>query len=263
VNRPDLIEIFTQIPLLHELSPDNFTITPLAGFSNQNYRLHNRHADWVLRIPKPRTNGFIDRAAEAHNQDQVRRLDLAPQVAWRSPSGLSLTPTISAGRSLARPDFTTEQMLQGIIAPIRRLHRSGLRFHGNTNLGELLDNHFDLLSASEQAPFLPRLRQARRLLALLETTDVEYVPSHRDLVLENLLFDERRLWLIDWEYSAMASPYWDLATLCNEAELDRVQSRRLLQVYCADGAEMKESLLFDYRGLLRLFSECWMAAFAD
>jgi hypothetical protein len=61
----------------------------------------------------------------------------------------------------------------------------------------------------------------------------------------------------------MASPYWDLAILCNEAELDLEQSRFLLQAYCVDGPAMKESILFDYRGLLKLLSDCWMAALAD
>jgi thiamine kinase-like enzyme len=73
---------------------------------------------------------------------------------------------------------------------------------------------------------------------------------------------ENKLWLIDWEYSAMASPYWDLAILCNEADLDLPQSRLLLQAYCLGGPAMKESMLFDYRTLLKLLSDCWMAALA-
>ena len=89
------------------------------------------------------------------------------------------------------------------------------------------------------------------------------MPSHNDLVLENLLLAEERLWLIDWEFSAMASPYWDLATLSNAAGLDQAQSRALLLAYCADGATMEESLLFDYRNLLELLTDIWMAALVD
>jgi thiamine kinase-like enzyme len=106
------------------------------------------------------------------------------------------------------------------------------------------------------------MAQAQRILSLLESDGENQVPSHRDPVLGNLLMAENRLWLIDWEYSAMASPYWDLAILCNEADLDLPQSRLLLQAYCVDGPAMKESTLFDYRGLLKLLSDCWMAALA-
>jgi thiamine kinase-like enzyme len=101
------------------------------------------------------------------------------------------------------------------------------------------------------------------VLKLLQTRDDIYVASHNDLVLENLMFDNSRLWLIDWEYSAMASPYWDLATLCNAANLDLQQSQRLLRVYCAGEWVMEESILFDYRGLLKLLSDCWMVALTD
>ena len=154
-------------------------------------------------------------------------------------------------------------MLQMIIEPIQNLHRSGLQFRGRVNLGALLSSHFAILSAADQERLRPRLRQAERVLSLLENQDAAYVASHNDLVLGNLLLDDRQLWLIDWEYSAMASPYWDLATLCNAAQLDLDQSRELLRLYCADRVLMEESILFDYRGLLKLLSDCWMAALVE
>jgi thiamine kinase-like enzyme len=154
-------------------------------------------------------------------------------------------------------------MLQIIVEPIQRLHRSGLSFRGRVNLQQLLSNHFAMLNDTDQQRLGPRLRQAERVLKLLQTRDETYVASHNDLVLGNLMFDNARLWLIDWEYSAMASPYWDLATLCNTANLDPAQSQRLLRAYCAGSLVMEESILFDYRGLLKLLSDCWMAALAD
>ena len=63
----------------------------MPGYTNRNYRLYNQNFDWVLRIPKPATDHFIDRDAEAHNQALVQRLGLAPQVAWRDATGISLT----------------------------------------------------------------------------------------------------------------------------------------------------------------------------
>jgi thiamine kinase-like enzyme len=145
---------------------------------------------------------------------------------------------------------------------LQRLHRSGLRFRGYQNPGELIMRYFDLLDPRMRAKFSPRVTQAHRTVSLLQNEAMDWVPSHCDPVLENLLLASRRLWLIDWEYSAMASPYWDLALLCNEAGFDLAQSRRLLQAYSAGGAPLQESVLFDYRGLLKLLSDCWMAALA-
>lgn len=262
MSRAELEKVFPRLLPLKGYAPDDFKITPLAGFTNYNFRLQNRTQDWVLRIPKPETDGFIDRAAEAHNQSLAFELGIAPGVSWRDPSGITLTPTLGQGRALRAADFDDDAMLQKIIAPIQRLHRSSAVFRGRIDLKALLSQHFMRLNQAHQERFRTRLQQARRVLSLLETRDSPYVASHNDLVLDNMLLDNRQLWLIDWEYSAMASPYWDLATLCNAASLDFEQSRELLRLYCARGQQMDESILFDYRGLLKLLDDCWMAALA-
>jgi len=263
MNQGIIERVFSRASVLAGFSPGDFTITPLAGYSNQNFRLHNHQYDWVLRIPRLKTDRFINRDAEAHNQALAHQLQIAPQVSWRDSQGVTLTPTLSTSRALCTADFRNDAMLLLVLEPIQRLHRSGLPFRGRVNLQELLSNYFALLNRHDRQRLEPRLRQAERVLKLLETRDEIYVASHNDLVLENLMFDDPRLCLIDWEYSAMASPYWDLASLCNAAHLDSQQSQRLLHIYCAGSSAMEESLLFDYRGLLQLLGDCWMAALAD
>jgi thiamine kinase-like enzyme len=258
----DLPRVFAGIPLLQGFCLEDFTISVLPGYTNRNYRLYNQHFDWVLRIPKPATDSFIDRDAEAHNQALAQQLGLAPLAAWRDATGISLTPTLSASRTLRVADFSADDIVQLCVGSLQRLHRSGVQFHGRVDLGALLKKHFALLHEADRQHFRERLLRAEDLLARLDDTEQGYVASHNDLVPGNLLLERSRLCIIDWEYSAMASPYWDLATLCNEAEYDRQQSRRLLRAYCVGGASMKESTLFDYQDLLKLLSDCWMAALA-
>ena len=263
MNQVDLEALFPRLPLLQDFVPGDFEITPLAGYTNHNFRLQNYRHDWVLRIPKPETDRFIDREAEAHNQALAGGLGIAPQVSWRDGSGITLTPTLRSSRALRATDFDDDNMLQTILTPVQRLHRGGLAFQGRVDLKELLSRHFAILKRTDQEKLKPRLQQAERLLSLLETSDSPYVASHNDLVLDNLLLDDANIWLIDWEYSAMASPYWDLATICNAANLDLNRSRRLLYRYSDGGEPMQESILFDYRGLLKLLTDCWMAALVD
>ena len=255
--------VFANIPVFDGLRPGDFTITRLPGYTNRNYRLHNSDHDWVLRLPRPSTDFFIDRVAEAHNQTVAHDLDLAPQVLWRNDEGVTLTPTLSNSRNLHPTDFSSDQQLALIVKPLQQLHRSGQRFLGQADLGCTLARHFDLLDTRQQGDYAQQMAQAQRTLSLLEVADQGWVPSHRDPVLGNLLLTDERLWLIDWEYSAMASPYWDLAILCNEADLDLQQSRRMLQAYCVGGPAMQESMLFDYRGLLKLLNDCWMSALVE
>jgi thiamine kinase-like enzyme len=263
MNREVIEELFSRVSVLADFTPEDFTITPLAGYTNRNFRLHNLRYDWVLRIPRAKTDRFIDRDAEAHNQALANQLEIAPQVFWRDSQGTTLTPTLRASRELCAADFCSDAKLRIILEPIQRLHRSGVAFHGRVNLPELLSKHFAMLNQQGRQRLGQRLRKAERVLKLLETRDETYVASHNDLVLGNLMFDNLRVWLIDWEFSAMASPYWDLATLCNAANLDLPQSQHLLRAYCAGSRLMEESILFDYRELLQLLSDCWMAALVD
>ena len=258
----DIYRILGKIPQLEGIDPECFTITSLPGYTNNNYRIQKDKNDWVLRLPRPATDQFIDRDAEAYNQTLAHQLDLAPQVAWRNKDGITLTQTVSASRNLRASDFVTDDQLAFIVKPLRQLHRSGVCFRGGETLAKTLTCHYQLLDSSHREAYAARMAQAQRILCLLEDDEQDAVPSHRDPVLGNLLLTKQRLWLIDWEYSAMASPYWDLAVVCNEAQLDLPQSRRLLLAYCAGGPAMKESTLFDYRGLLKLLNDCWMTALA-
>ncbi|HEY5739127.1 MAG TPA: choline/ethanolamine kinase family protein [Gammaproteobacteria bacterium] len=258
----ELEAVFARIPQLAGRAPDEFTITPLPGYTNRNLRLHDGEQDWVLRVPRASTDRFVDREAEAHNQALACGLGIAPRPAWRDLSGLMLTPTLAASRNPAPRDFTARPAAEALLEPVQRLHRSGAAFRGRVDLVELLHRYYLLLDAALRHSYRQRLRAAQESLSRLDDRDLEYVPSHNDLVLENLLLEDGRVWLIDWEFSSLASPYWDLATLCNAAALDDAQSVALLQLYCAGGPQMEESLLFDYRNLLQLLSDCWMAALA-
>ena len=262
MSQEELTWALANIPLLAQHAPQDFTITAMPGYTNFNYRLCIGVDDWVLRLPRTATDAFIDRAAEAYNQTLAHELGLAPQAVWRNTNGMTLTPTLRHSRNLRASDFDNNARLQTIVRPLQQLHRSGLEFHGRETLGALLLRHYELLDSTQRAGYAPRIEQAQRILSLLEHEQEPWVASHRDLVMGNLLLEHERLWIIDWEYSAMASPYWDLATLCNEADLDQQQSRCLLQAYCAGGPAMKESRLFDYRGLLKLFTDCWMSLLA-
>ncbi len=258
----DFERLFARIPPLAGMTPADFKIVPLPGYTNRNFRLHSCHHDWVLRIPRPETDRYIDRDAEADNQAQACALGLAPRPLWRGNSGLTLTPTLSA-RTASVVDFSDAARLSTIAGSVKRLHRDAGRFTGRVELEPLLSLYYSLLSRDQRAGFESRMRAARRMIPHLEDRDIDYVASHNDLVLENLLFEGERPWLIDWEFSAMASPYWDLATMANAADLDHEGCLRLLAAYCADGELMEESPLFDYRYLLRLLGDCWMAALVN
>ena len=262
MNSEEFDSLIADIAFPAEFEPHRFEVSRLEGFTNFNYRLRRGEDDWVLRIPRTETDRFIDREAEAYNQALACGLGIAPCPSWRNASGVTLTRIIAPCRKPLNKDLGERQTLEPILESVKRLHRSKLAFRGRVDLPALLRRYFEMLESPRRETLLPRIHAAEEILPRIAASDANPVPSHNDLVLENILQDGQKTWLIDWEYSSMASPYWDLATLCNSARLDDAQSRDLLKLYCADSARLKDSLLSDYRMLLQLLSDCWMAALA-
>jgi thiamine kinase-like enzyme len=65
----------------------------------------------------------------------------------------------------------------------------------------------------------------------LEASPSVLAPCHNDPWPGNLLDAYGRVYLIDWEYSGMNDPVWDLADLSVEAGFDAGQDRAMLEAY--------------------------------
>lgn len=66
--------------------------------------------------------------------------------------------------------------------------------------------------------------------------EAELVPSHNDLKPENVLFDGRRVWLVDWEAAFMNDRYFDLAVVANFIVRDEAEAEELLRNYFEEPA---------------------------
>ncbi len=261
---PDFDPIFKRIPQLRGMNSRDFQIRLLPGYTNQNFHLKNSQDDWVLRIPKVETNQYINRQFEAHNAAIAAGLDIAPNCVWRDGSGLSLSMTLKNTRSMTPADLHDESTAGVLMKILKQLHGSGCRFRGRVDLAGLLSRYYALGSTHQQEDIKNIYARAQIKLETLSDGDTELVPSHNDLVLENILIgDSRQIWIIDWEFASMASPWWDLATLCNASELSRDESAGLLAIYQGEVSKTALRLLADYRYVLQVLSICWMAAFTE
>ncbi len=259
----NLVDIFARIPLLKSHRPDDFEIEGLAGYTNQNYRLRNQTQDWILRIPKPETNAYINRVQETYNLKLAASLGLARDSQWCDESGLSLTATLAQTHTLSAQGLKQRATMERLLADLFHLHSCDQKFLGELELSHSLSQYYDLLPSTYLPQLRPYYQKALSHLNQAEKKQLDSIPSHCDLVLQNLLVEKTgRIWIIDWEYSAMASPYWDLATLCNTARFNRKQSQDLLVGYNALGARLEFSGLIAYRFALQLMTICWMLAFS-
>jgi thiamine kinase-like enzyme len=236
-----------------------WTATPLAGLTNRSFLLGRGAERAVVRLPGPGTERYIDRRVELHNHEIAAALGIAPPILLADPDCL-VTRYVEEAQGLSPGSFHAPAVIDAVGRLLARLHRSRRVFQGRMELFPKVDQYLALAGA-EASPALRRLRDlAEPARATLAAHPVTWVPSHIDPSPANFLQGRQGLFLIDWEYSAMCEPAWDLAGFAIEARLDEIQRRQLLDAYEAPDRERLEVRAELFRALLHLVAASWAAA---
>lgn len=230
----DVADAFRAHPELGEVCGDLLEAVDADGLTNRVVRVRAVKGRFYLRLPLPDNPARIDRAAEAHNLGVAADLGLALPPVYSDPqSGVLATRAVAAaaGPAADLPDR--------LGAALGRLHGSGAAFRGRLDPGEVLEaQRAEIFDSSGLEGDLARLEMALAKLAHLPAASAQgrLVPSHGDPSPGNCLDAPETFWLIDWEYSAMAEPAWDLAYAILEHGFSQTQERKLLESYRTAGA---------------------------
>ena len=255
------------IPPLSKYAANEIKLQKLAGLTNSNYLIDlltsTKDKKYILRIPKQKTNQFINRNNETVNAEIAQQLGIAPKCLWRGEGdqeGMSLSEFID---NAEYPDGEDKNTVSSVAKTLAKLHNSHIKFDGvldNKSIATKLTQYFELCSAEQQNLLKSDYQKS---LSLLETQlDTRpKVPSHVDLITENILQQGDKIWFIDWEYSAMASPFWDVAIFCNSAEFDAKKSEKILKQVLMDYQDIDFQTLKQYQFITKVVSDCWRIAF--
>lgn len=215
---PTLQHLLRSVPLLAARPAAAWQVQPLVGMTNRTWRLTAGDADFVLRAPGASSQRYLSRAQEFHNAAVAAGLGIAPALLHADPAtGVTLQPFLADARALTPEDFAVPAIAQGIGALLGRLHRSDAVFQGGMEAFPIIDTYMRL--AADDRLRLLRVR-AEPIRIALEADPVTLVPSHIDPNPANfLLRADGSLLLIDWEYSAMCDPAWDVAAVGMEGRM--------------------------------------------
>jgi thiamine kinase-like enzyme len=258
----EIAAALARIPQFASRALDGLQAEPLASLTNRNYKISIGDEAYVLRVAGAGTARYIDRAAEARNAGQAAAIGIAPDLLYLDPpSGLMLTRFIDGGTPLQAVELRRPELLRGVVSLLKRLHGSGLAFAGRMELFPKLDDYI-ALAAQKGWPagldLTPIRRRAAAARAALEQTPASFVPSHIDPVPHNFVrARDGALYLLDWEYAAMAEPMWDLAAVSIEAELDGGLDAMMLEAYFADAAGQQAGRFALYKASLNLLAAAW------
>lgn len=236
--------------------------TRLQGLTNRVYRVDLGGESYCLRIPGAGTGAIIDRGAEAANARAAAAAGIAPEVLYFGADGLMLTPFIEGAITLSSRAFRGRPgAVERAAHALCRLHRETRAFVGEFHSYAIIRRYFALLQSrgvklDEIVPEL--LREAEEIQRALDARPVAPRPCHCDPTGANLLDTGERIWLIDWEYSGMNDPMWDLAYLSIQSEFDAELDSALLAAYLGRPPQRPEtSRMAVHKALVELLSALW------
>ncbi|MEO0980242.1 MAG: choline/ethanolamine kinase family protein [Pseudomonadota bacterium] len=226
---PDIQDAFKAHPELHDICGRVLGAVSQAGLSNRVYRLETDRGAFFLRLPRAETAGMVNRDDEAENIKCAAGIGVALRPLFCEPAaGLLLT------RAVDTVSAAPEVMATRLGNVLGTLHASTKTFRGALDPDKVIDaQKRTLVADGRTGADVAELENVLRALRSLDGTRSggPAVPSHGDPSPGNCLMTSDRLWLIDWEYSAMAEPAWDLAYASLEHGFSVAEEGYFLKAY--------------------------------
>ena len=211
-------------------------ITRLGGLTNLVHRVDLDDQSVIVRIPGENTEEYIDRGVEKHNAEAAARAGVSADVLYAdAASGVMITRTIDGIETMTPDLFKSRNGSPGRAgAALAKLHASGETFQFRFELFAMIDDYLKVLSTKDVS--LPDgyedvVAAAMPIGEVLAAADLPLAPCHCDPLCENFLDDGKKMWIVDWEYSGMNDPLWDLGDLSVEAGMDAAQDAEMLEAY--------------------------------
>jgi len=201
-------------------------VQALGGMTNINYLASVSNEQYIVRIPGVGTDQLINRREEKDNLDIGVQLGINPEHIYiDTETGLKVTRMIPGAITLTSSATKEEETMKKVTSVLRKLHSSSVQMGNQFKLYELMALYErNVLEANVQfySHFAEVKKEIQRVKSAYDGLERIEVPCHIDTLYENFVMDEKgKLYLIDWEYSGMFDPLWDVATHLIESEFDR------------------------------------------
>ena len=234
------------------------SVEQLGGMTNQNYLVKTTNKQYIVKFFGKGTEKLINRQDEKYNLELLKDLDLdVKNYLFDIDAGIKVNEYIESAITL---DSTSIKTKFDKIAPIlQTIHASGKELRGEFAPFEEIKKYESLIE--EKIPYANYEAVRKEVFSLekrLADLGVDRKSCHIDLVPENFIESPQgRLYLIDWEYSSMNDPMWDLAALFLESEFTRKEEEAFLSHYESEQTPVSREKIAIYKILQDAIWSLW------
>ena len=234
------------------------SVEQLGGMTNQNYLVKTTNKQYIVKVFGKGTEKLINRQDEKYNLELLKDLDLdVKNYLFDIEAGIKVNEYIESAITL---DSTSIKTKFDKIAPIlQTIHASGKELRGEFAPFEEIKKYESLIE--EKIPYANYEAVRKEVFSLekrLADLGVDRKSCHIDLVPENFIESPQgRLYLIDWEYSSMNDPMWDLAALFLESEFTSREEEAFLSRYESEQTPVSREKIAIYKILQDAIWSLW------
>ena len=234
------------------------SVEQLGGMTNQNYLVKTTNKQYIVKFFGKGTEKLINRQDEKYNLELLKDLDLdVKNYLFDIEAGIKVNEYIESAITL---DSTSIKTKFDKIAPIlQTIHASGKELRGEFAPFEEIKKYESLIE--EKIPYANYEAVREEVFSLekrLADLGVDRKSCHIDLVPENFIESPQgRLYLIDWEYSSMNDPMWDLAALFLESEFTCQEEEDFLSHYESEQTPVSREKIAIYKILQDAIWSLW------
>lgn len=224
-------------------------IEVLGGMTNRNYLVTINNKKYVLRVAGAGTTNIINRYSEKRNAKEVSKIGVDKELIYfNEETGVKISEYIEKAETL-NPE-TSKKKINLLLTSnlLKRLHTSNIKFENRFNVFDEIKKYENLIKNKEMIykkyeDYLENRKYIFNLEKILKQNGMIIVASHNDTVPENFIKnDKNEIYLIDWEYSGMNDPMWDLAAHSLESNFSEKEESIFLENYFEKNIK-KEDLL--------------------
>lgn len=235
-NIDKVFSILNNIKGYEKISRENSNLKRLGGMTNIVHLVETDNINLIVRIPGKGTEDYINRTFEYNNAMAAWRAGISAEIIWADVDrGIMVSKAINGIETMTPNLFSSRKGSPARAGlALAKLHNSGEVFDFRFDLFNMIDEYLKILSSKNAE--LPEgyhdiVEAAKPVKEVLVANPMPLAPCHCDPLCENFLDDGNNMWIVDWEYSGMNDPMWDLGDLSVEAGMDENQENEMLIAY--------------------------------
>lgn len=234
----DAYAALERTPLFGGARLESVKLERLGSLTNVTYKVTDGDEAYVLRLPGEDTFEYINRAVEEHNSRQAAAAGINAEVLYFDPNEGTMLSRFVDGVAMDEERFKRDPGAPARAAlALKQVHSLGPVFGSRFDVFALIDNYLGILNRLQMPlpeDYYEAEREAEAVRLALETSPMLLVPCHNDPWPRNFLDTGERFYIVDWEFSGMGDPMWDLGDLSAEAGFGPEQDQAMMEAYYGD-----------------------------